>query len=203
MKQLSVGEEILENLDKIKLKKDRDKENIINVKKEAKYLSKISKDQSMNDNLLEAMQITDEDFSKLNIKYIDLESLTFTNGSHFMSNEKCQLPAGSWRLAKKGYDEIYVPATKNKRDDIPIVQVSSLPEWAQSAFSQHKALNVIQSQVYQTALFSPENMLICAPTGAGKTNIALLSMLQVIGNYRRRFVKLKELFKYLLLEMGA
>jgi len=26
-------------------------------------------------------------------------------------------------------------------------------------------------------------MLVCAPTGAGKTNIALLSMLQVIGNY--------------------
>ena len=26
-------------------------------------------------------------------------------------------------------------------------------------------------------------MLVCAPTGAGKTNIALLAMLQVIGNY--------------------
>ena len=28
-------------------------------------------------------------------------------------------------------------------------------------------------------------MLVCAPTGAGKTNIALLCMLQVIGNYIR------------------
>lgn len=26
-------------------------------------------------------------------------------------------------------------------------------------------------------------MLICAPTGAGKTNVALLTMLQVIGQY--------------------
>lgn len=28
-------------------------------------------------------------------------------------------------------------------------------------------------------------MLVCAPTGAGKTNIALLSILQIIGNARR------------------
>ena len=186
MKQSPVGEEILENLEKIKLKKDKDKENIINVKKEAKYLSKISKDQPVSEHLLEAMQITDEDFSKINIKYIDLEALTFTNGNHFMSNDKCQLPTGSWRLAKKGYDEIYVPAVKTKRDDIPIVHIHSLPEWAQPPFAQLKTLNVIQSHVYQTALFTPENMLICAPTGAGKTNIALLAMLQVIGNYRRR-----------------
>jgi len=186
MKQSLVGEEILENLEKIKLKKNKDRENIMNVKKEAKNLNKISKNQPVSDNLLEAMQITDEDFSKINIKYIDLEALTFTNGNHFMSNEKCQLPAGSWRLAKKGYDEIYVRAVKTKRDDIPIVHISSLPDWAQPAFSQLKTLNIIQSKVYQTALFTPENMLICAPTGAGKTNVALLSMLQVIGNYRRR-----------------
>ena len=28
-------------------------------------------------------------------------------------------------------------------------------------------------------------MLVCAPTGAGKTNIALLGILQVIGNYMK------------------
>jgi pre-mRNA-splicing helicase BRR2 len=27
-------------------------------------------------------------------------------------------------------------------------------------------------------------MLVCAPTGAGKTNVALLTMLQVIANHR-------------------
>jgi pre-mRNA-splicing helicase BRR2 len=37
--------------------------------------------------------------------------------------------------------------------------------------------------VYKTAFESDENMLVCAPTGAGKTNIALLTMLQVIGKY--------------------
>lgn len=35
--------------------------------------------------------------------------------------------------------------------------------------------------MYDGALNTGENLLICAPTGAGKTNVALLAMLQVIG----------------------
>ena len=42
------------------------------------------------------------------------------------------------------------------------------------------SLNEIQSSVLNTALYSAENMLVCAPTGAGKTNVALLSMLQLV-----------------------
>ena len=37
-----------------------------------------------------------------------------------------------------------------------------------------QALNRLQSAVVGTALYSNENMLVCAPTGAGKTNVALL-----------------------------
>jgi pre-mRNA-splicing helicase BRR2 len=44
-------------------------------------------------------------------------------------------------------------------------------------------LNAIQTKVYETAFEKAENMLVCAPTGAGKTNVALLAMLQVIGRY--------------------
>jgi len=33
-------------------------------------------------------------------------------------------------------------------------------------------------QVFDTAYNSSENMLVCAPTGAGKTNIAMLAFLQ-------------------------
>ena len=80
---------------------------------------------------------------------------------------------------------MYVPAIRNKKEDTPLINIQSLPEWAQPAFQKIKTLNLIQSKVYQCAISSPENMLICAPTGSGKTNIALLAMLQVIGNYRR------------------
>jgi pre-mRNA-splicing helicase BRR2 len=30
-----------------------------------------------------------------------------------------------------------------------------------------------------------ENLLLCAPTGAGKTNVALLTILRQMGNFRQ------------------
>lgn len=41
-------------------------------------------------------------------------------------------------------------------------------------------LNTVQSCVFDHAYNSNENMLVCAPTGAGKTNIATLTILQAI-----------------------
>ena len=41
-------------------------------------------------------------------KVLDLDEMTFTQGSHFMANKRCQLPAGSYRQTKKGTcDELY------------------------------------------------------------------------------------------------
>ena len=45
---------------------------------------------------------------------IDLEDLVFSQGSHLMANKKCQLPDGSFRKQKKGYEEVHVPALKPK-----------------------------------------------------------------------------------------
>ena len=47
----------------------------------------------------------------------------------------------------------------------------------QTAFQGTKKLNLIQSVVFDAAYNSNENLLICAPTGAGKTNIAMLAVL--------------------------
>lgn len=46
-------------------------------------------------------------------------------------------------------------------------------------------LNPVQSKVCPVALESSENMLICAPTGAGKTNVAMLTMLNILGQFRK------------------
>lgn len=40
-----------------------------------------------------------------------------------------------------------------------------------------------QSRLEPAALNSDENLLVCAPTGAGKTNVALLCMLREIGKH--------------------
>lgn len=47
-------------------------------------------------------------------KVLDLEELAFPHGSHFMANKRCQLPSGSFRQTKKGYEEVHVPALKPK-----------------------------------------------------------------------------------------
>uniref|UniRef100_A0A8D3C335 Activating signal cointegrator 1 complex subunit 3 n=1 Tax=Scophthalmus maximus TaxID=52904 RepID=A0A8D3C335_SCOMX len=50
----------------------------------------------------------------------------------------------------------------------------------QLVFQGMKRLNRIQSLVFETAYNTNENLLICAPTGAGKTNIAMLTVLHEI-----------------------
>jgi len=51
-------------------------------------------------------------------------------------------------------------------------------------FDGFKRFNPIQTKVLNYALKSDGNMLVCAPTSAGKTNIALLTILKAISDYR-------------------
>ena len=64
-----------------------------------------------------------------------------------------------------------------------LVPISSLPEWAQGAFRSTKHLNKIQSRVFKSAFQSSGSLLVAAPTGAGKTNIALLTILREVGRF--------------------
>uniref|UniRef100_A0AAQ4RIN1 U5 small nuclear ribonucleoprotein 200 kDa helicase n=1 Tax=Gasterosteus aculeatus aculeatus TaxID=481459 RepID=A0AAQ4RIN1_GASAC len=116
---------------------------------------------------------------------LDLDDLAFTQGSHFMANKRCQLPDGSFRKQRKGYEEVHVPALKPKpfADDEVLVPIEKLPKYAQAGFEGFKTLNRIQSKLFKTALETDENLLVCAPTGAGKTNVALMAMLREIGKH--------------------
>jgi pre-mRNA-splicing helicase BRR2 len=38
--------------------------------------------------------------------------MSFPQEGHMMSNEKCHLPPGSFKVSKKGYEEISIPAVK-------------------------------------------------------------------------------------------
>ena len=59
----------------------------------------------------------------------------------------------------------------------------------------YRSLNRIQSRIFQTAFTSNQNLLVCAPTGAGKTNIAMVSVLREIGQHMRQGVIQKQDFK--------
>ncbi|CAG7711653.1 unnamed protein product, partial [Allacma fusca] len=52
-------------------------------------------------------------------------------GSHFMANDKCQLPDGSFRKLKKGYEEVHVPALKPKPfgADEGLIAIDKLPKY--------------------------------------------------------------------------
>ncbi|NXK27255.1 U520 helicase, partial [Arenaria interpres] len=141
--------------------------------------------QSRMDTDLETMDLDQGGEALAPRQVLDLEDLVFAQGSHFMANKRCQLPDGSFRRQRKGYEEVHVPALKPKPfgSEEQLVSVEKLPKYAQAGFEGFKTLNRIQSKLYRAALESDENLLLCAPTGAGKTNVALMCMLREIGKH--------------------
>ncbi|KAF8320257.1 Sec63-domain-containing protein [Clavulina sp. PMI_390] len=112
---------------------------------------------------------------------LDLEGMAFSQGGHLMSNKKVSLPEGSFKRSKKGYEEIHIPPPKPKSDSDAKVSIDELPSWARSAFKGAESLNRVQSKLYPMAFGSDEPLLLCAPTGAGKTNVAMLTILHELG----------------------
>ncbi|RUS18546.1 Sec63 Brl domain-containing protein [Endogone sp. FLAS-F59071] len=119
-------------------------------------------------------------------KLVDLDSMVFEQGAHLMSNKKVRLPDGSFKRQGKGFEEIHVPAPKPKplADGERLVPIVELPAWAQEAFKGATTLNRVQSKLFPAAFENDENLLLCAPTGAGKTNVAMLTILHEVGKYR-------------------
>ncbi|KAG6432555.1 hypothetical protein SASPL_104135 [Salvia splendens] len=163
------------------------KERQKNVEKSIRVEARRLKDETGGDGGRERQDLVDRDadggWLKGQRQLLDLDDLVFQQGGLLMANKKCELPVGSYRNHKKGYEEVHVPALKPKplADNEKLVKISDLPDWAQPAFRGMSQLNRVQSKVYDSALFSPENILLCAPTGAGKTNVAMLTILQQIG----------------------
>lgn len=119
-------------------------------------------------------------------RLINLENLVFDQGNHLMTNPNVKLPQGSTKRTFKGYEEIHVPAPKPKRDanEPPDMPTSQLPDWARPGFGSSAKLNRIQTKCFPAAFNDDGNMLICAPTGSGKTNVAMLAMLREVGKHR-------------------
>ncbi|KAJ2920149.1 hypothetical protein MD484_g373, partial [Candolleomyces efflorescens] len=90
---------------------------------------------------------------------------------------KYVLPVGTIRQSEKEYEEVVIPPAKvvPPRATEHLVQIAELDPLARGCFS---------SIVYPTAYKTNENMLVAAPTGAGKTDVALLTILRVLDQYR-------------------
>jgi len=184
---------VLEELDKASKKRDRERDVTRDLRKEVRQLQLRGARERDADAMDDdggrlgrgRAKVADEQQKKPS-HMLDLDGLAFQRGSHYMANTKCQLPAGSFRVQKKGYEEVHVkPFKAPEMTQEDLVPISKLPAWCSEAFPGTQKLNYLQSKVYQTAFHEHnENMLVCAPTGAGKTNVAMLTILNVMSQFR-------------------
>ena len=94
------------------------------------------------------------------------------------------LPDGSTRREFEKYEEYVVPAAKVGTLGVEkdLVDIQDLDGLCKRTFQGYRSLNRMQSLVYPIAYKTSENMLICAPTGAGKTDAAVLAILNAISH---------------------
>ena len=100
------------------------------------------------------------------------------------SGLKTTLPEGTVRVSGDNCEEYRIPASPTiPPNDADLISISSLPLWTRMVFKHEKHLNRIQSKVFDCAFNTNENFLMCAPTGAGKTNVAMLAICRLLSEH--------------------
>lgn len=120
-------------------------------------------------------------------------------GGAFVAGMKLLLPEGTERTDLRNWEKVSMPPAKQagmraneRRKRVPISDFSDI---GQLGFQGYKTLNRVQSFVYDTAYHTNENLLICAPTGAGKTNIAMMTVLRCVEQHVEMGVIKRDEFK--------
>ena len=100
-----------------------------------------------------------------------------------LDGKKYAVPVGSERIEHEKYEEYSIPATKvgTLGAGRKLIEIADMDGLCKRTFKGYRSLNRMQSLVYPVAYKTNENMLICAPTGAGKTDAAMLAILNAIG----------------------
>lgn len=132
--------------------------------------------------------------------------------SHFTTNkftagstlDMTGLEGRVYKDTSSKFEVVHVtPPTKDHLQADLFVAIDSLPRWARTPFGGISHLNAIQSKVFSVACSSlahpaptgvteigqasnsqSPNILLCAPTGAGKTNVASLCIVDVLARHQ-------------------
>lgn len=98
------------------------------------------------------------------------------------------LPQGTEHINDKDKEEFNIPVSVPApiRTNEKTITIDMFEPWIQPAFKGYKGLNRVQSIVHPIAFETNENMLVCAPTGAGKTDVAMLTVLRTISQFREQ-----------------
>ncbi|XP_026299668.1 activating signal cointegrator 1 complex subunit 3 isoform X2 [Apis mellifera] len=119
------------------------------------------------------------------------------NTTGYVSKQKIMLPQNVIRKDTETFEEIFIPIPESQPLDVDYkpIMVSSLDDIGQMAFNGIESLNRIQSIVFDVAYHTNENLLICAPTGAGKTNVAMLTIVHQLKQHIEYGQLMKNQFK--------
>ncbi|PRP78838.1 activating signal cointegrator 1 complex subunit 3 [Planoprotostelium fungivorum] len=120
-----------------------------------------------------------------------------TKSDQFAFGQGIMLPEGSVRTHTKKYEQVFVPYAKQApfAADEKLVQIDAFDEFVRPAFNGYKSLNRLQSKLFDAAYHSNENLLVCAPTGAGKTDVAMMTVLHEVKQHENYGRLRKEEFK--------
>ncbi|KAG5481552.1 hypothetical protein LSCM1_05573 [Leishmania martiniquensis] len=120
------------------------------------------------------------------LRRVDLQACAFHDERAPHLHVRATVPQGTQRLTYETHDEVLLPPSLSANTSTaPLIQVAaSFPGWAVPVFAGVTELNAMQSKVYDCAFHSDENVLVSAPTGAGKTNVAMMAMLRAIAAAR-------------------
>lgn len=116
------------------------------------------------------------------LRRVDLQNCVFLGERNPHAHKRATVPPKTQKLVYETHDEVALPPSITSPPTDDLVSIASLPSWSREAFGKLSHLNAMQSKAFSCAFKSDENMLVSAPTGAGKTNVALLAMLRAVNN---------------------
>ncbi|XP_068228501.1 activating signal cointegrator 1 complex subunit 3-like isoform X2 [Palaemon carinicauda] len=164
--------------------------------KTAKQISDGSASEDFNPETLKAMRRTraapDERYPNI----FDIHNKA-KECAAYIAGVKLSLPEGFIKTGDNIREEIWIPPLGPAPPEVgaKLLPTSNFDKIGQIAFQGCKNLNRIQTVVYPVAYHSNENLLVCAPTGAGKTNIALLTIINIVKQHIENGVIRKDKFK--------
>lgn len=102
-----------------------------------------------------------------NTVYPNVYQISKSSFSGFNTN--ISLPVGTTRSDSSDQEEIVIPgiAVVQQSLDENLVSIDEFDDWIKPCYKGYKSLNRVQSIVFPIAFKTNENMLVCAPTGAG------------------------------------
>lgn len=122
------------------------------------------------------------DFSN-QLRPVDIRGLQFADERSPFRASKIAVPRG---VQFETHQEIVLPPSELYRGAVQRTPLTDFPDWARPVFPDYMvSLNRMQSIVFPCAFSTSENMLVCAPTGAGKTNVAMMSILRCLSSVYR------------------